>query len=77
MLVITMVVVDVVVVMTGKISGIVLVMVVEKLKVVETSGGTTVDVEVTTVVLDVVTVDGGKVLVDVLAVSTNVILLRI
>lgn len=72
-----MVVVDVVVVMTGKISGIVLVMVVEKLKVVETSGGTTVDVEVTTVVLDVVTVDGGKVLVDVLAVSTNVILLRI
>jgi hypothetical protein len=50
--------------------------VVEKLNVVETSGGTTVDVDVTDAVDVVVTVSGGRVLVEVFAVNTTVTLLR-
>jgi hypothetical protein len=49
---------------------------VEKLNVVETSDGTTVDVEVETVVDVTVAVDGGRVLVEVFAVMTTVTLLR-
>lgn len=66
----------VVVVDSWKVDVIVTGIVVEKLKVIETVGGTTVDVEETTVVDLTVTVDGGRVLVDVFAVRTTVILLR-
>jgi hypothetical protein len=66
----------VVVVVAWSVDVIVVEIVVEKLNVVETSGGTTVDVEVETVVDLAVTVDVGRVLVEVLAVRTNVTLLR-
>jgi hypothetical protein len=66
----------VVVVVAWSVDVIVVEIVVEKLNVVETSGGTTVDVEVETLVDLAVTVDVGRVLVEVLAVRTNVTLLR-
>jgi hypothetical protein len=49
---------------------------VEKLNVLETSDGTTVDVEVETVVDVTVAVDCGRILVEVFAVMTTVTLLR-
>jgi hypothetical protein len=70
------VLVVVIIVVACNVDVIVTRIVVEKLDVVETSGGTTVDVEETTVVDLTVTVDGGRVLVDVFAVRTTVILLR-
>jgi hypothetical protein len=70
------VLVVVVVVDSWKVDVIVTGIVVEKLNVIETVGGTTVDVEETTVVDLTVMVDGGRVLVDVFAVRTTVILLR-
>jgi hypothetical protein len=70
------VLVVVVVVVAWKVDVIVTGTVVEKLSVIETVGGTTVDVEETTVVDWTVTVDGGRVSVEVFAVRTIVILLR-
>lgn len=70
------VVVMVVVVVAWNVDVIVTEIVVEKLDVVETSGGTTVDVDVWTVVDVAVTVAGGRVLVEVFVVRTSVILLR-
>lgn len=70
------VVVVVVVVVAWSVDVIVTGIIVEKLNVVETSGGTTVDVEVRTVVDVTVTVDGGRVVVEVFVVRTSVILLR-
>jgi hypothetical protein len=70
------VLVVVVVVVAWKVDVIVTGTVVEKLNVIETVDGTTVDVEETTVVDWTVTVDGGRVLVEVFAVRTIVILLR-
>jgi hypothetical protein len=75
-LVIMSVLVVVVVVVAWKVDVIVTGTVVEKLNVIETVDGTTVDVEETTVVDWTVTVDGGRVLVEVFAVRTIVILLR-
>jgi hypothetical protein len=70
------VVVVVVVVLAWNVDVTVTGIVVEKLSVVETSGGTTVDVEVRTAVDVAMTVAGGRVLVEVSVVRTSVILLR-
>jgi len=70
------VVVVVVVVVAWNVVVVVIGIVVEKLDVVETFGGTTVEVEVDTVADVMTTVDDGRVLVEVLVVRTSVILLR-